>query len=66
MSHLEYIIIPKLRCLSCEGTPTIAPDENQSPEEAALQHLVLHKDDVDGPHEIASRYILGEVEVEDQ
>ena len=63
---IEYFITNKVRCQTCAGTPTIVPDENQSPEDAALQHLVAHKDDVGGPHELTTRFVLDEREVEEQ
>lgn len=62
---LVPVIIPKLRCMTCAGTPTIIPDENQSPEDAGLQHLILHEEDVEGPHELSSRYVLGYQEIEE-
>ena len=65
-THIEYAIIPKIRCLTCDGQPWIVPDENQAPEEAGKEHLILHKDDVGGPHELGTRYVLDEgTEVED-
>lgn len=64
-THTEYILVPKIRCLTCEGYPTIVPDENQSPEEAGLQHLIAHKDDEGGPHELGTRYVLGTTEIDD-
>lgn len=62
---IQNVLIPKIRCLTCDGAPWITPDENQSPEDAGLDHLVLHKDDPGGRHELGVRYILAEIEVEE-
>lgn len=61
----QFVIVPKLRCLTCPGTPFIIPDENQAPEDAGLDHLIVHKDDEGGGHELSARYVIAEIEVEE-